>query len=478
MAVWSEHIPLNIAGNDISVLGQLLLNTRRRFESVHLYDIASNDLGPLRSTVIREISSPSLRSLSLFSDFIARVPVIEDSARNRLPLTPEHAPNLRFFALDDVELLPANGFSCLTHLALIDSWVYTSWSTAESPENFHSRLLKFLKECPRLESIVLMNFVLRLAEGEVLREPAPLPLPHLQHVTLCNFDPEAIRYYVSLLQPRVDGSSIQILGYHPREPWFPGHFLLPPDSTRADAQALKQICVGVHTRAPHNPEYSISVTTVSSSSTRRLVARSSQLADTITPYDWPSSILSQPPTASLPLPMEEVWLYGFSGTTIPRIHSPLLHLPHITRVLVLATDRRLHYDDSDIPTLRHLPTALDLLPGPISISAVRIVYGFSEPSEPFRERSPFDWHGLGPAVNLYHLPLVQLVDDLRSGAYAYLKHFVLQATPHMWVSEDELAAVREAGRFETFVFEHIATFPEMPGHSDPARKERFPNPRW
>ena len=47
----------------------------------------------------------------------------------------------------------------------------------------------------------------------------------------------------------------------------------------------------------------------------------------------------------------------------------------------------------------------------------------------------------------------------------------------MDVIREELDMVREAGRFETFMFERIATFPEMPGHSDSEWKGRFPIPR-
>ena len=477
MTTWSKHIPLNVVAHDIGVLSELSQNIR--FESIHLHDIKESDLD-LLSTVIDHTTSPALHSFSLLCHPSQRRPT--GSKREPLPLHLEHAPNLRYLTLDEVEVLPNKGFPCLTHLALIDSTEYTirNWF---SQTEFHTRLFEFLKASPQLKSIILTELCLSSEGIDVpIEVPSPLPLAHLRHVTLCNLSVTATKHYVALLQPPVNGSSVHILGHSFTEPQFPelGRFLLPPDYTAS--QRPEQICVqfGVRPIAPDTRDYAISVATVSSRSTRHLITWSARVVaeqgGVTRPYGRPSTILShwQHPSSLSPfLHVDEVWLYGIS--TIAPVEWPsgsLLHLPLAARVVVV-TDRRLHYRYHDVPTLRLLPSVHDQLPGSIAITTLRLVHGFSEPGHD-EEPSLFD---PDPAVR-YRLPLGQLVEDLRSGEYRYLKHLVLQATPHMHVDEEELDEVRDAGRFETFAFERIATFPEMPRHSDPALKEISPNMHW
>ncbi|KAI1784709.1 hypothetical protein LXA43DRAFT_1041274 [Ganoderma leucocontextum] len=421
---WSKHILLNALGSDINILQELPPDSR--FGSIHLYDISASIFGYLR-TLVEQSSSPALHSFSLFWHGW-------DPEEDTIPLTPEYAPNLRELAIQYSEALVDKGFPRLTHLALIDV----------SARNFHARFIRFITECPQLESVALSGFALNFEEEDAPTDPPSIPLQHLRHVTFHDFFPNALKYYVTLLQPRVPGSSIQVLAYHAEDRVFPLSFLLPPHSDEPEPEAQTRICIGVHPPNPTDTVYAISLTTITFRSTRHLASWNHQLeTNDITPSKWPSTVLSQSTTSTSPLAIDEVWLYGVGATTFPRPCSPLAHFPNARRV-VIAVDRRFHYNDA--PTLHLLPSTRDPSCGPIGITTLRIV------------------------------PLGQLIQDFRSGGYGYIKHLVLQVTPHIGVDEKELDELRNLGHFETFRFERIEEFPDMPGHSDPARWgcERYP----
>ncbi len=418
MATRSERIPLNVIGSDISMLEELPSNTR--FRSIHLYDIEGID-SDLLPTVINQCASPALHSFSLFCGERH----LWDPDKPRLSPSPEQAPNLRYLTLDRVEAVLDKGFPFLTHLALMDLPSYTEDST--SSYAFHARLVGFIRECPRLECVALISLDLA---GRIGNVPPPIPLHHLKHVALFNLSPHALNYYTALLQPCVNGSSIQIVGCDSAEPSFPRRFLLPLPPNSADepeTETPNHICIGVHPITITSPIYVTSLTFISSRSTRHFAIWNGQLTrHGITPYEWPSRVLSQcvASRSGSPLPVEEVSLYGFSTTAFPRMSSPLMHFPHAPRVVV-AIDRRQHYDD--VPTLRLLPSAHDGLPGPIAIATLRLVHGFSAP--PDSDGLPSSGYDPDPVVT-YHLPLGQLVKDFRSGGYGYLRHLVLQVTPN------------------------------------------------
>ncbi|KAI1785397.1 hypothetical protein LXA43DRAFT_1185840 [Ganoderma leucocontextum] len=427
-----------------------------RFGSIHLYDISASIFGYL-PTLVEQSSSPALHSFSLFWHGW-------DPEEDTIPLTPEYAPNLRELTIQYAEALVDKGFPRLTHLALIDV----------SARNFHARFISFITECPQLESVALSGFTLNFEEEDAPNDPPFIPLQHLRHVIFHDFFSNALKYYAPLLQPRVPGSSIQVLAYHVEDRVFPLSFLLPPHSDEPEPEAQNRICIGVHPTNPTDTPYAISLTTITSRSTRHLASWNHQLvANDITPSKWLSTVLSQSTTSTSALAIDEVWLYGVDATTFPRPCSPLAHFPN-ARHVVIAVNRRFHYND--VPTLHLLPSTRDPSCGPTGITTLRIVHGFSEHDESFDEPSELDPDPAGT----YQVPLGQLIQDLQSGGYGYLKHFVLQVTSHMYVDGKELDELKDAGRFETFEFERIEEFPEMPGHSDPARWgcERYPGSLW
>ena len=470
MAEWSKPILLKAVGSDIGILGEF---PSTRFVSIHLYDIDHHGLRCLQS-LLDQWCSPTLDSFSLTLNGTDDW-VLEDDT---LSLTPECAPNLRELTIEDAQVLVGKGLPNLTYLALIDT----------SAHNFHAMFIRFIGECPRLESIFLSgHLTFNIEEEDVRSNPPFLPLHHLRHITFHRFFPDALEYYVPLLQPRGKVSSFHVLAYGAEDPTFPPSFLLPPHPDGPERPAQKWICIGVHPVNPVDPGYAISLTTVTTSSTRRIAAWDDELTvNDVLPHEWPSLVLSRCLTSPSPLVADEVWLYGVGATIFPR--PPLAHFFGATRV-VLALDRRLHYLDQ--PSLHVLPSTRDPSFAPISITSVRIVHGFSSghnkftssygPSAGSDSGYEFDSDPKADAdISRFTLSLGVLIDHLRCGGYGYIKHFVLQVTPQMHVDETELAEVEEAGRSETFAFECIEEFPEMPGHEDPARWgcRRYPGSLW
>ncbi|PIL29930.1 hypothetical protein GSI_07841 [Ganoderma sinense ZZ0214-1] len=516
MAAWSKHVPLNAVGSDVGVMGELPPNTR--FRSIHLYGIGE-DCGSLR-TLVEQFSSATLSSFLLFCyekyDW--------DSKEGGQPLSLTLATNLRDLALNEVRALPDRGFPRLTHLALLDV----------STPLFHERVVNFIRECPQLENIALHAFTFTFANADVANDPAPIPLPRLRHVTLTGFSPDALAHYLALLQPRVHGSSVQILGYHCRDHAFPTSFLLPPNPASASASASAsapapvphdpkiKVCIGIHPTGLG--DYSVSLTTVlphtaGTVTTRRIAAWVLQLSLSGTsPPQWPALIFSQDALAASPWAVDEMWLYAVGSASSPWKRSPLELFPG-ARTVVLVAEGAAYYDGP--PSLRLLPfvraprptsesesdpdseseselqsdpesdpeSAAGIAePSPIatstSITTLRLVHGFRD-----HDRDGFSGliATLGPAMSSFlrsfyrgHLSLAQLIHDFRSGGYGYVKHFVLQVTPHLDVDEAELDALRDVGRFETFRFERIEEIPGMPGQSDPAHRggERYPGALW
>ncbi|KAM5542241.1 hypothetical protein V8D89_004114 [Ganoderma adspersum] len=476
MATWSSHLPLNAVGSDVGVLEALPPNTC--FQSIHLYGIGKDDRN-LRALADR-VSSTALSSLSLFCN----EKYDWDANEGGLPLSLARATNLRDLALDEVRALPNKGFPRLTRLALL------GWSTPI----FHERVVNFIRECPQLENIALHEFTLTFANGDVPHDPAPIALDHLRHVTLVDFSPDALTHYLALLQPRVHGSSVQIMGYHGKDRAFPTHFLLPPPSSSSSQDRHIKVCIGVHPTGLG--DYSVSLTTVFAHTTRRIASWVLQLGiNGIAALQWPSLVFAD---ASPLWVVDEVWLYGLgaSSSLWKRDRSPLTLFP-IARTAVLVAEGGTHHDDP--PILRLLPfvhpvaAGSDLDPNPESeagvgepypmgITTLRIVHGFSEYDVfcEFAASHGTAGHTCRGEAHRDGLSLSRLIQDLRSGGYGYLKHFVLQATPHIDVDERELDVLKNLGQFETFRFERIEEFPEMPGHSDPAQRggERYPGALW
>ncbi|KAM5542242.1 hypothetical protein V8D89_004115 [Ganoderma adspersum] len=487
MAQWSKRVPLNAVGSYISIFKEFPPDAH--FGSINMHEIGSDGFRCLQ-TVLEQLSSPALRTFSLFmNERMAWYP-----ENDTLPLYPESAPNLRELTLEDARTLAPRGFPNLTHLALIDV----------SLRDLHKRFINFLRECPCLESIFLSGFVFG-SEGTP-STPPPIPLQHLKYVTLQDFFPSALEYYVPLLQPRAPGSSMQVLAYHADEPEFAPSFLLPPRPHNPEEHRITCICIGVHPTSPTEPDYAISLTTITAHATRRLAAWSDTLdANGIHPHAWPAIVLSSlspfpgpfPPSGSSPSPppaADEVWLYGMDMSTFPPDWPPLSHSAfHGATRVVLAIDRRLHFDEP--PSLRLLPPAPPSPPSAsastsplaqaITITTLRLVYGCSASGTAYHDPSELHPDPSDPSLNpqRYRLPLAQLAADLRSGAYGHLRHLVLQLTPHVCVDARELGALRDAAgaaRLETFAVDRIEAFPEMPGHADPAHRgcHRYPGSLW
>ncbi|KAI1785398.1 hypothetical protein LXA43DRAFT_131952 [Ganoderma leucocontextum] len=459
-ASWRKQIPLNIVGSDVGILDKLRPNTR--FGSVYFYDIRADDYDFLR-TLINRSSFPVLHSFSLF---FSDMPRRWDPQHKLLPISPESAPNLRELTLDQVRVLPYTGFPTLTHLALVGG----------SDHMFRARLADFIKQCPQLESIALGRFgeILDREDPEIPNDPPPIPLPHLRHVTLREFPPSALRYYLALLQPRTPGSSVQVLGYLVNDDRaFPPRFLLQPDSNDRPTQ----IGIEMNHTGLGSIDDAIALTVVSAHCTRRVAALKYHLDANCIPLSaWPSMVLSQPSPSTSPWDMEEVWLYGLhlsSSRSHPwkfPCNSPLQHFPN-AKSLVLVVNRQSERDD--VLSLSFLPSSYTRFPGgrPAGFTSLRVVYAFRDhdwfcdcrlcPDEVERRACQAEKH---------RVPLNYLIGDFKWGGYEYLKHFVLQVMAPMYVDEKELDDLRDVGRFETFRFERIEAFPDRPGHSDPARR--------
>ncbi|KAI1784710.1 hypothetical protein LXA43DRAFT_1041286 [Ganoderma leucocontextum] len=463
MATWGKHAPLNAVGSDIGILNDL--PPKIRFRSIHLYDIAKH-CNNIRAFV-EQSSSVALSSFSL----LCNETYDWDSKEAALPLSLAHASNIRDLTLDEVRALPDNGFLSLTHLALLNV----------SAHDFHARVISFIRECPRLQSVALSEFSLQFEGEDVTNDPAPIPLNHLKHVTLIDFSPDALRYYLALLQPGVCGSSVEILGYHARDRSFPRRFLLPPDSQERQTQVT--VCIGAHPTGLG--DYSVSLTTVFAHTTRRIASWMLQLGTNGIPsFQWPSMVFSDHATS--PWTVDEVWLYGVGSSSSPWKRSPLQLFPR-ARTVVLVAEGGSHHDGR--PNLRLLPfmrvadSETESDSEPIGITTLRIVHGFREYDglcEFACSNGADSGHACRGEAHRERVPLGRLIRDLSSGGYGYLRHFVLQVTPHIYVDGKELEVLRNVGNFETFRFERIKEVPDMPGHSDPAYRggERYPGALW
>lgn len=463
MATWSAYVPLNAVGSDVGVLNGLPPNTR--FRSIHLYDIGK-DCRNVRA-LVEQFSSPTLSSFSLLCD----EKYDWDAKESSQPLSLVRATNLRHLVLDEARALPNKGFLKLTHLALLGLLT----------PKLHARFTGFIRECPLLESVALSDF--SLADEDAPNNPAPIPLHHLRHVALIDFSPNALSCYLTLLQPRVRGSSVQVLGYRARDTSFPHRFLLPPDSDPQQGQTQAKVCIGMHPTGVGDG--SISLTTVFAHTTRRIASWVPQLRlNGIPTFQWPSIVFAGHATS--PWTIDEVWLYGLGSSSKPWTCSPLKLFPR-ARTVVLVAEGGTHHGGP--PSLHLLPSVHDAGCNSqseagelVGITTLRLVHGFKEYDGfcKFAASHGASGHSCRGETRYDHLPLKRLIQDFRSGGYGYVKHFVLQVTLHINVDGRELDVLRNLGNFETFTFERIDELPDMPGHSDPAYRGsgRYPGALW
>lgn len=384
----------------------------------------------------------------------------------QLPLSCERSPRLRRMTLDGIFCLPETGFPLLTHIALL---------SLSSPDA-HLRIVEYLAQCPGLETVALGVWTRDPPEASVSTSKPLLLLPKLQRVEFHRMGQDSLRFYFPRFPSHVAYDIFDC------SPWSHDHihflfdYLVPPQLRRGPLQ----LCVSRHPDDRGEIQYSgsgssVALTVSVQGSTRRVAGD-----DRYNDHSWTTirDLLSFP---GLSEHVQEVWMVNF-GTSFPwprhpkkwdlKTESPLIGLASL-ETIVLVVDHTWHII-GDQPSLHLLPSSSDPAFAQIGPTTLRIAHGYSDYAHA---------HAVAKEQRRKELPTVLdftlMMEDLATGSYTYLKHLVLQTTPHIRVFDADVARLQD--HFETVHVEQIEELPCMPSCvEDPARKSciKYPGALW
>ena len=466
VAAWSLH-------NIPAIFDVFFTGAANRIQELHLFSIEIEHMSYLFKLL--KCPLPALKSLTLTCYLVASR---WGDKPFELPLSRERNPSLQYLALKDVPFLPETGFSTLTHLSL----------TYVTVPSLYSRVIDFVSDCPRLESVALSGLWSEADTLDVGAYKTPLPLSHLRRVTLHELYNQSLQLFSFLLHPTKSDSAYHILNYDPRDQASLMDFLLEPVRMHKHLAGLPaedpQLCISLH--PDRNGDFSTwecapAITVTTREQTRRLGACSGQRRVTGSSLTWISSLLSANAAALTSIP--EVWLVNATPSTfLPRppspapcnaIDSPLIHLPAL-ETLVLVIDHTFLCATA-WSGLYLLPSSQDPTFVVPNLTTLRLIHGYSNYALA-QQRA---------AANCMELPdtldFTATLQELSTGAYGYLRntHLVVQTVGCMRLDTRDLESLREY--FKTVQRQRLEALPAMPVRGeDPASRgcERWPGALW
>lgn len=424
-------------------------------EATRIQELHLTRLGHLSTdfwTPLLALPAPKLRFLSLTSPVgVSWLP----PKGVFLPL-PAQASHLRHITLKGVCFLPQNHLTSLTHLALFDLFV----------PKFDINLIKVLRHCDNLESLVLSN-VRESLEGKATKLPT-LCLPHLRRVTLHEPVSRKLAFYFSLL-PRAPNSALQLLDFT-NEPqairpliskYSPNahtvcithHIESRTDSESTDALPKRTL----------DPERgSLSVTTIGPDGTFHAMVPISARRSFM-PTTMLKDVLAEKSSLAR---VREAWLIEVRAT------KQISDTEDLADVMPL-------FIREDSSTARHR-LAVAVRPEIAALPALEVlVHVFRRSLEPnlymlpstqnlsfasrnFKTLKIVLCHGIGMGSSTQKRPelnLAKVSEGLATGQYAYLDTLILQMAPTVVVNDAEILAISKF--VPTVKVERINTIPEL-----------------
>lgn len=415
-------------------------------QELHVADLPSPNTKDDLERLFAARPMPLLESLSV--QFCDNPLNHEDQYHFGVPgLAPEHVPRLRRLYLGSCDLINRGIMGSLTHLALHSITV----------NHVHKKIESILSACHVLESLHLEQIQDLFSPPEpppeevtvhefYHRKPRALPsCRRLRRVTLLKMYGYLASFIVSLVLSDQHGLALQLHGIKTSpNPPLPGDLLI----------GTSQLAIGRHLcRCDLHRSIPWGFTALTPERTFRVTAAA--LEDAIFPLGSDEPLMS----------VHELWLVDIPSASSDNEEDTLLEdldaalilkatiesMPALETV-VLANHIQLAWMSTARPSLHLLPDIRSAVSWP-SISTLRIVYGYGPEVQDPRSL-PVDMHALVPPLDL-----TAILEELASGAYDYLEHFVLEIPPFFRVDTRDIERLR--GNFETAEVRVVDKMPEM-----------------
>ncbi|RDX51477.1 hypothetical protein OH76DRAFT_294627 [Lentinus brumalis] len=422
----SDSVPLAVlvtpSKDFTDILDGFYPSHAHQVRELHFTDIGHRHINYVQS--LSKFSSPGLMSCSL----CGRTGDLFKWPTHSFLLPTTATAALRDLYIRGVPLLPSSPLPHLTHLALCDIHM----------QGLHPAIANFLSLCPSLESLVLS----KLADGAV-PDPQPLHMEKLRRLTIHNLPQAALQYYLALLPSTPSQSATQIL--------YTRDAAVGSDIARwMSHRAFQADTRLAFTRQVYNRSWHDDAIAVVSPDQVAHVSQTERLTsgqDTQGIWDRYAELITH--STTLPC-VREVWVTNVSRVRDHKfaiLHSIVASLPAL-EMLVLKDNRHAGHTTFISPDLSLCPSALDPSFKAHQLKSLRLIYGLLPESS---SRHTYV---------LYALSFVDMLAQLRTGAYDYLEHLVLQVVRQLVINESDLSQLRE--HFSTVEVEYVDVLPDLP----------------
>ncbi|RDX53012.1 hypothetical protein OH76DRAFT_1480055 [Lentinus brumalis] len=387
-----------------------------RVRELHFTDMVHGRIDHLRS--LMKFSSPGLRSYTFCGENSFGRDLLKMSLRwpgHSLPLPSGSTATLRDIHIQRIPLLPSSPLPQLTHLALCEIYM----------RGLHIAIANVLSLCPSLESLVLSS--LFDIDNASIQDPQPLYMKELHRLTM----PTQLLIDADPTTPLVSQ-------------WLSLEAFQPATSIAFTRTEL------------YNHDW-MSFTRVSSDHvahvSREFFSRGFDRSGTFRGSPrWYAKLM--PPGESL-LDVREVWVANSVSkerdVEFAFLQPTIASLPAL-ETLVLRDHSHgggRSERDSIFPGLSMCPSMLDPSFQSHRLKTLRLIYGL-RPSRHRSHTSP-----------KWRLSFKTMLTQLKTGAYDYLEHLVVQMGPQLVVRETDLVQLR--AHFTTVQLENVdEDLPEMP----------------
>lgn len=370
-------------------------------------------------------SYPQLESFSLWDATAHEIPTPFP------PLAHGLTSHLRRLNLQSVMVLPHCEFPTLTHLALGDV------------SAVHAAIIGLLGRCPKLESLIIRNIRRRAMPDQEWDKYQDISgsLPHLRRVLLQDLRDTVFPFYLYKLPKHPHGYSLQVTGITAFTRFCDAAEILLNHSVAP----VKTIHIGLEPSRWHPTEptdfYAPSVAFLGSQSVVR-VGTSTRLAAerSVDGPDWLRHTLRD---KSALQSVSEVWVENWRPKWWEAFEEPLrTNIAALSALEVVSIVMDQSRGCSE-PDLRILPDGRDPAFDSPRLKTVRLVYGYDREVEYRRIVDTGQYEDLLKPHEVKQLSLSKVLDQLKTGAFAYLERLVLCAALHFTFDEAELVELRK-----------------------------------
>ncbi|KAI0693759.1 hypothetical protein C8T65DRAFT_62611 [Cerioporus squamosus] len=422
----SDGVPLAVVVTPskefTNILDAFYPSHAHHIRELHFTDIGHRHINYVQS--LMKFSAPGLMSYAV----CGRTGNLRKWPTHSLPLSSTSTAALRDLYISGVPLLPSSPLPQLTHVALCDIEM----------RDLHIAIANLLACCPSLESLVLSE----LDDGSV-PEPQPLriPMERLRRLTIHELTEAAVRFYLALLPITSSQSATQLLGNGPSASvvsrWLSDR-ASQPESTLAFTHMLPRWSSDWHY---------VALTVTSPDQVVHVLEEKTVISNGHDLWNWCAQIVTH---STALLGVREVWVTNVSrmrDDKFATLQSTIASLPAL-ETLVLKDNRHAGHTTLSSPDLSMCPSALDPSFHSDRLKTLRVIYGLSPESSSTH------------SYVLYALSLADMFAQLRTGAYDYFEHLVVQLVRQLVINEADLSELRE--HFTTVQVQYVDGLPDLP----------------